>query len=214
MPLVLVVRHGHVAGNAEHRFIGQTDVPLDDLGRSQASALSERLGRLPITRIISSDLARAVDTVRPTAERLGLPIATDARLREIHNGEWSGLLPNEIAEAWPEMWASYVGGADVRRPGGETWEEVRRRAVEVIEEQENVEGTVVLCTHGGPTLNLARWATGIPAGGNVFRGTLAAVANTSLTAIELPGPRLVIFNDSGHLAEPALDVHYPFEPVT
>ncbi len=49
MTKLLVIRHGHAEGNAEHRFIGQTDVPLDDVGHSQAQALAERLHSVPST---------------------------------------------------------------------------------------------------------------------------------------------------------------------
>ena len=97
MTKLLVIRHGHAQGNAEHRFIGQTDVPLDDLGRLQARALAGRLQRPPIDRIVSSDLSRAIDTITPLAQALDLPIERDPRLREISNGEWSGLLPEEIS---------------------------------------------------------------------------------------------------------------------
>ncbi len=213
MPLILVVRHGHAAGNAEHRFIGQSDVPLDDSGRAQAQALADRLAGQPISRIVASDLSRAIDTVTPLAARLGLPVETDRRLREIDNGEWTGLLPTDIAGKWPQLWEDYVGGVDVARPGGETWKQVRARAVEAVSDLASEPGTVVVCTHGGPTLNLAHWALGIPAGANVFKGPLAAVMNTAITVIDPSGPRLVSFNDTGHLAGPP-DVRYPFETVT
>ena len=158
MGIALVVRHAHASGNAEHRFIGQQDVPLDDLGRAQTEALTQRLRALPVLRIVSSDLRRAIDTIAPTAARLGLTVKTDVRLREINNGEWTGRLPVEIAKDWPDLWTTYVAGADVPRPGGETWAAVRQRAVNAIEEYASDDGLIVLCTHGGPSLNLAAWA--------------------------------------------------------
>lgn len=212
MSLLLVVRHGHAAGNAEHRFIGQSDVPLDDLGVAQARALCQRLAIQPIRRIISSDLRRATDTVAALAESLGIPLEVDSRLREIDNGAWTGLLPEEIARGWPGLWDSYVNGEDVHRPGGETWHAVRARAVDAVTELVGEQGLVLLCTHGGPALNLARWAVGIPPGGNVFRGSLGTLMNTSITTIEPSVPRLVGFNDIGHLAGLA-EVRYPFEFV-
>lgn len=213
MAIALVVRHAHAEGNADHRFIGQRDVPLDDLGCRQAAALTERLSTLPITRIVSSDLQRAIDTVTGTATRLDIVVETDARLREISNGEWSGLLPNEIAAGWPDLWDAYVNGSDVRRPGGETWVDVRQRAVEAVEEHGRHEGLILICTHGGPALNLASWAAGFPPGGNVFRGRMAAVANTAITTIELPGPRLIGFNDVGHLDGFMPDSRRPFDRI-
>lgn len=213
MGIVLVVRHAHAEGNADHRFIGQSDVPLDALGRTQTATLTERLSTLPITHIVCSDLQRAIDTVEPTASRLDLVIERDVRLREINNGAWTGLLPGEIAAGWPDLWDSYINGADVRRPDGETWLEVRQRAIEAVEEHGAHEGLVLICTHGGPALNLAAWAAGLPVGGNIFGGRLAALANTAITTVELPGPRLVGFNDVGHLAGFVPDIRRPFERI-
>ena len=212
MALVLVVRHGHAAGNAEHRFIGQSDVPLDEKGHAQAQALCDRLAGHALSRIVSSDLRRAVDTVTPLAARLGLPIEVDPRLREINNGEWTGLLPEEIANRWPELWNDYITGADVERPGGETWGLVRERVVAAVTDIATANAVALICTHGGPALNLARWALGIPPGGNVFRGPLGAVMNAAITTIDTDGPRLLSFNDAGHLQE-LPELRYGYEGV-
>jgi broad specificity phosphatase PhoE len=218
MTKFLVIRHGHAEGNAEHRFIGQSDVPLDELGHAQARALTARLQASPIDRIVSSDLRRAIDTITPLAEAIGLPVQHDDRLREINNGEWSGLLPTEIAARWPELWNAYRSGEDVLRPGGEQWSAVRERAVTAAREHATSGEVVVLCTHGGPALNLALWATGFPAGGNIFMSKLGALGNTSITTIEVDGDsehrvRLAGFNDIGHLSSETPDLRRPFDPV-
>jgi probable phosphoglycerate mutase len=218
MTKLLVIRHGHAEGNAEHRFIGQTDVPLDDLGRRQAQALAARLQATPIDRIVSSDLSRAIDTIAPLAEAIGVSIERDPRLREISNGEWSGLLPDEISARWPELWAAYRSGEDVLRPGGEQWATVRDRVVAAARDHAASGGVIVLCTHGGAALNLALWAAGLPAGGNIFMGRLGALGNTSITTIEVMAEsgdeaRLVGFNDVGHLAGATPDLRRPFDPV-
>jgi broad specificity phosphatase PhoE len=199
MATLLVVRHGQAAGNLEHRFIGQSDVPLDDLGWAQAEALADRLSVMEISRIVASDLQRTVNTVAPLAARLGLEVETDPRLREIRNGEWTGLLPQEIANTWPDLWTSYVDGTDVLRPGGESWADVRTRVIEAAEELSRSEGSIVVCTHGGPALHLVMWAAGLDAIGNVFSGRFGRVENAAISTIAFPGPRLVGYNDTGHL---------------
>jgi broad specificity phosphatase PhoE len=60
-------------------------------------------------------------------------------------------------------------------------------------------GYTVVCTHGGPAIVLALWAAGVESTGNIFRKRLAAVDNASITSIGWPGPRLLGFNDTGHL---------------
>ncbi|HKY47554.1 MAG TPA: histidine phosphatase family protein [Acidimicrobiia bacterium] len=216
MTKLLVIRHGHAEGNAEHRFIGQTDVPLDEVGHLQAEALANRLRSTPIDRIVSSDLRRTIDTISPLANAIGVSIERDPRLREISNGEWSGLLPAEIAARWPDLWAAYRMGEDVLRPGGEQWATVRERVVASARHHAASGGVIVLCTHGGAALNLAMWAAGFPPGGNIFMGRLGALGNTSITTIEiLTGDevRLVGFNDVGHLAGATPDLRRPFDPV-
>ena len=211
MTVLVCVRHGEAEGNSHHRFIGQNDVHLTDRGRQQAVLLAARLGKLPISRIISSDLRRTLDTVEPAAEALSLPVEQDARLREIANGEWSGLLPDEIASGWPEMWIAYRSGADVLRPGGESWQQVRERVLSLVEELPNDDSLVLFSSHGGPSLCLAQWALGIETGRNIFRGPLAAVDNTGIVAIDLRGPRLLAFNDLGHLGDRLPSLPLPFD---
>ena len=199
-PTILLLRHAEAEGNAEHRFIGQQDVPLSVLGRRQAEVLTRRLQLLPITQIVSSDLQRCVDTVRGLADVSGLEIETDRRWREISNGEWGGLVGEEIAQRWPDAWQRYRGGEDVARPGGERWADVRKRVVAAFEDLAGglaEEDVVVVSTHGGPGALLAMWATGLS--GTAFGGPLGPLANASITTLSLPGPRLLGINDVGHL---------------
>jgi glucosyl-3-phosphoglycerate phosphatase len=208
---LVVVRHGDAEGNRDHRFIGHRDVLLTDSGRHQARAVADRLADQDITRVVSSDLTRCVETVRPLAERLDLDVETDGRLREIDNGEWTGLLPEEIARKWPSLWDDYVRGSDVLRPSGERWSDVAHRVVEAVNGMLAGESTVVIGTHSGPILTLALWAAGIDSTGNIFRSRLGGLHNASITVIG-PGPRLVSFNDVGHLGQ-LPDQRLPFSPV-
>lgn len=202
---LLIVRHGEAVGNREHRFIGQSDVPLTSAGADQVALLTERLTQVGITRVVASDLRRAADTVAPTADRLGLPVHLDKRLREIANGEWADLVAAEVADGWPDLWSRYRRGEDVHRPGGECWGDVQQRAVEAVEELIDGldDGDVVLIgTHAGPALGILRWAVGLPAIGNVWAGPFGQLHNTSISTISVPGPRLHTVNDTGHLGTP------------
>jgi probable phosphoglycerate mutase len=199
-PTVVLLRHAEAEGNPEHRFIGQHDVALSPLGRRQAEALAHRLRTMPVTRVISSDLRRCVDTVKGFATSVGLEIETDPRWREIANGQWGGLLGEQIAEKWPDAWKRYRGGEDVDRPDGERWADVRVRVVAAFEElagRLTNDDLVVVSTHGGPGAILALWAAGLS--GTAFGGPFGPLANASITTLALPGPRLLGINDVGHL---------------
>jgi probable phosphoglycerate mutase len=118
---VLLLRHGLTDYNAEGRFQGQTDVPLNETGLAQAAAAAERLAGRGITRVVSSDLQRAAVTARQVADRLDLPVTLDPRLQEINVGSWAGLTAAQIAQTDPDLWAPIGAGEDGRySPIGET----------------------------------------------------------------------------------------------
>ncbi len=212
----LLVRHGEALGNEEHRFIGQSDTPLSSEGRRQAEAIADRLASQPVTRIVTSDLRRAYDTMVPLAERLGLPLELEPRFREIANGEWTGLLPEEIAAGWPDLWERYRGGEDVPRPGGEQWADVAVRARTAFEElsRRAMGELVAVGGHAGVTLALISWASGMAGNRNFFRGPFGPLANGSISVIRLPGPRVVAINDVGHLTAGVAGGSLPFFDVS
>lgn len=202
MSRLLIVRHGEAEGNREHRFIGQSNVPLTEFGRAQVTLLTQRLSGLGISRVVSSDLRRAADTVIPTAEALGMEIRYDKRLREIANGEWANLTAVDVEARWPDLWNRYRDGEDVDRPGGESWADVQTRAVEAIEELVEMlddDETVLVGTHAGPAIGILRWAIGLPREGTLWGGPFGKLHNTSISTISVPGPRLQTLNDTGHL---------------
>lgn len=212
MGRLVLVRHGQAEGNTEHRFIGQTDVPLTEIGRSQADAVGLRLRGAEISRVVSSDLVRASDTAAAIAAVSGHSVDVERAIREIHNGEWAGLTPTDIETGWPDLWSRYRGGEDVLRPGGERWADVRTRSVAVFRRLLDLDGVTVVVSHGGPIIIGAHWASGQTVNGNVFRGPLGAVQNTSITVID-PGPKLTAFNDVGHL-DPFAGFEVPDAPVS
>ena len=122
MTRIIILRHGQSIANLLEQGSGQLDVPLTEKGRSQAESAAEYLvANEKIDRIYSSDLSRAVDTATPVAKRLGLPIVTDKRLREIYTGKFQGLSYTERDRLYPEEIAAIRRDyASARYPDGET----------------------------------------------------------------------------------------------
>ena len=148
---VVLWRHGRTTFNAEDRFQGQLDVPLDDVGRQQAAAAATALAALEPTSLVASDLSRAVDTAGALAALTGLSARLDPALREVHAGTWQGLLRQEIADADGEDFAAWRRGEDVRLGGGETRSEMAARAAGAVQRHaDDVAdgGTLVVASHG------------------------------------------------------------------
>lgn len=159
---MILARHGRTAWNAVGRWQGQADPMLDDTGREQAVGLAEALVDAGIRAIVSSDLARAAETARIVASRLGLPVSEDARLREIDVGSWSGLTRAEVAERFPDGFARWQAGEIGH--DGETRDELAARVgsalTDVAERHPGV--TVLVVTHGGAIRAARRLALGEP----------------------------------------------------
>lgn len=89
MPIYLI-RHGETALNAS-RVFQPADTPLSELGHAQARALGERLRRLPIDALITSDLTRTMQTAQGIVEgRAPLRLHTSALLQERNLGDLRG----------------------------------------------------------------------------------------------------------------------------
>ncbi len=150
---VFLARHGETAFNAEHRFQGQLDVPLNDAGRAQAAALAERVAaELPgLGALYASPLARARETAEAVGRRLGIAPRFDARFMELHVGEWQGRLYSDVRAADPDGFAAWLGaGWAFRAPGGESLTEQRDRVVAGLADVRaaGVLPALVVC-HGG-----------------------------------------------------------------
>lgn len=147
---LIVWRHGETAYNAEGRFQGQRDVPLNALGEVQAKAAAQVLAARRPAAIVASDLSRAAATAAALAELTGLTVTYDPDLREIDVGRWAGLLHSEMAAGWPEEVARLAAGEDLRRgETGETVAAVAERAARALRRAaELADGTVVVATHG------------------------------------------------------------------
>lgn len=151
-----VFRHGETDWNAQERFQGHLNIPLNDKGREQARALVPVLKQEGVEAVLSSDLSRAHETGWIIAQALGIPQHKHVGIREAHLGEAQGLTRHEIEARFGEelarRWRSWhVTDADVFYPGGETGTQIMERVFGTLEEF--VAGfeyeRIGIATHGG-----------------------------------------------------------------
>jgi len=187
---IIFWRHGRTAWNAERRFQGQTDIPLDDTGLAQAARAATVLARLQPHRLRSSDLSRARATADALAALTGLTVEEDVALRETYAGEWQGLTRTELEERFGADLQEWAAGSDIRPGGGETRSEVAQRMVTSIELSLGGMApgeTLVVATHGGA----ARAAIGALLGLPIEHwAALGVLANCAWSVLEE--------NTSGH----------------
>ena len=193
---LILWRHGQTAWNAQDRMQGQTDVPLDQVGLEQARIAAAMLVALNPAAIWSSDLARASQTAQALADRTGLPVQLDARLREIDGGSLSGLTRAEFLARHPDL--ELGAGPDAPRGGdGETERQLAVRVAAALRDaaESAPEGsTVVVATHGVSSRVGAGMLVGLPA--ECWRA-LSGVANCCWVALGRTRSRAAGFDRSG-----------------
>jgi broad specificity phosphatase PhoE len=157
---LLLVRHGETEWNKEGRFQGQRDIPLSELGRTQARALRARLevgehAHLfddARTAVVSSDLRRARETAEIAFGVPGRTLHVLRDLREFHYGVFEGLTRREVDERYPGALADWVRGDRSRAiEGGESRAGVEARAHAAVRGflAEVAHPCVVIVGHGG-----------------------------------------------------------------
>jgi probable phosphoglycerate mutase len=191
-PRAFLVRHGETEWSAEGRHTGRTDVPLLDRGREEAKRIGARLARERFVLVLTSPLSRA----RETCELAGFgPVAevTDDLL-EWDYGQYEGRRTPEIRKERPG-WTLWSGGV----PGGETAEDVARRADRVIDRVRSVNGDVALFAHGHVLrVTAARWLGQPPEAGRWY---MLSPTTLSVLGWERETPAIERWNEACHLEE-------------
>jgi len=162
--LLYLARHGETDWNAQGRWQGQTDVPLNSNGLAQALELASALREAGLRAIVSSDLARARETARVVADHLGLGVGhLDPGLRERSLGVFDGLTRGECETLHPRAWQDWL---DHRRPpvGAEADHDLAIRVTAAIgravEREAGHGDPILIVTHGGAIRASVTAATG------------------------------------------------------
>jgi broad specificity phosphatase PhoE len=149
MAELILVRHGETAWNVEKIYRGRTDVDLDEVGVKQAELLGKYLSNWELAAIYSSPLSRAIDTANTIAryQRIGVQIAEG--LIDFDYGEWQALPEQEVKRLYLSLHNEWHNNPHkVRMPGGESLENVRRRAIEVVNDViSKYKGSILLVSH-------------------------------------------------------------------
>lgn len=148
-----IFRHGETDWNLEKRFQGRTDIPLNATGKNQAIELREKLRILPLVKVYSSDLSRALETAKIAFKG---SISIHEELQEANLGEIERLKLSEIevkyGQDFMDRWFSDDPSTmDFQFPKGESKREHQFRLQAFLEGLFSIHknDSVGISTHGG-----------------------------------------------------------------
>ena len=195
-----LMRHGEPVGGRKYR--GQIDDPLSEKGWAQmqaavgASVFGEQV---PWTRIVSSPLVRCRAFAETLADRHGLPLTLDARLREVGFGEWEGKSAAEIEQDTPGTLERFKADPVNARPAGaEPLADFHARVAASLDDllARHTDQHVLLVGHAGVIRMAFAWALHIP----LEHAYRVEVATASFTRFRFDATRASLIFHGGSLA--------------
>ena len=185
-----LIRHGETDWNRDARYQGQTNIPLNENGRTQALrnglSLKVLLPDIAHADFISSPLDRAIDTMDIIRDAMGLATKdyrVDSELIELHYGHWEGHLASALPSCDPDGVAAKIKDPFGWRPrGGESYSDLTNRVSRWLQ---TLERNTVAVTHGGVS--------------RVARGAVLQLDTQLVPSLDVPQDRiLVLRNDQIH----------------
>jgi len=181
-----LVRHGETEWSRDRRHTGRTDIPLLDEGRRQAELIGAALHGRRFTLVLTSSLQRALQTCRLAGFGEEAQVRED--LREWDYGDDEGRTTAEIRVERPD-WSLWVDGA----PGGESPEDIGRRADRILQEVRVATGDAIAFAHAHVLRVIAaRWLGLPPSDGRLFA---LSTATLSVLSYEHHIPVLLRWNE-------------------
>ncbi|HEY2789056.1 MAG TPA: histidine phosphatase family protein [Gaiellales bacterium] len=147
-----LVRHGQTIMNAQVRFRGRLEVPLNEVGRAEAREAARSLVGSGLVAVYTSPLGRAREVAEAIAVKNGVgAVRAHPGFLNLDYGTWEGLTKEESAQVDPDAWDAYVG--DPERavcPEGEAVAEAADRVVAALRAiaQEHPGQSVAAVSHG------------------------------------------------------------------
>ncbi|WP_167578012.1 histidine phosphatase family protein [Ammoniphilus sp. YIM 78166] len=144
-----LIRHGETDWNRLEKLQGHTDIPLNQQGLRQAELIAQRLSKLPLKLVCSSDLKRAMQTAKQISSyHSHIPFLQFEQFRERNYGEWEGLSYEEIKQKFPFYEPGQKLGGHY---GIEKLEDMQDRALRKLEELSSLypSSHIAVISHGG-----------------------------------------------------------------
>jgi len=128
---LFLVRPGVTEWHRERKIVGHRDVGLSADGMAEVTAAAAALAHLPLSDIVTSPLARAVQTAEVIARKRGSAVNRDPRLADLKVGKWEGQTYDDVARL-PDYQKFLSDPLGQKLPGGEDLRQVRDRAAGAV----------------------------------------------------------------------------------
>lgn len=183
---ILLIRHGVTDFTAEGRLDGRggADPSLNADGREQAAGAGRATAYLldgRPARLVTSSLARAIETGAAVAEAVGLVPEVDPAWDEQDFGDWDGARVGDLVRDEPDALQSLREDPAYARPGGETHDQMAERVLAAFERCVAAGGTTVVVCHRKPIMTVLAHLLKMPHE-TIWR---LAAAPGSLSAVEV-----------------------------
>lgn len=196
---IIFVRHGKDDDNYRG---GWSELDLIDEGIEQAKQLMDYLNdNYKISKIVSSDLQRAMTTAKIISEKLELPVIPEKQLREMNNGDLAGMLNSEALKKYPGIYFSSLE-MDECYPNGESpfefYQRIKLWFNNFLNQINDEDSNVLVVTHGGVIniiyhlVNQLEWNN---------KNKPVKVANCSVHVLNLKSMKFEIENRTDYLVK-------------
>lgn len=150
--MIYLIRHANCQANVDLVWKGVSESPLTKLGYEQLKHLKHFFKSRDIDLILSSPLLRAQETAlaiqQSQVERLNRPkIELRNDLLEFNGGVWEGMSNDDLLKrADYGLFCSNI--EQCKAEGGESFEDIRKRAVYVASLIKNTKKNIAIVSHG------------------------------------------------------------------
>lgn len=195
MPVLLLIRHGENDYSKRGKLAGRLPgIHLNERGRLQAQELAKALQSMPIKAVYTSPLERAVETARPIAGLLGIPLRREAGLLEADVGRWQGHSVRRLAltRYWRVV---QLAPSRAAHPGGESFPQTQTRVVSALDKicAEWKPRDIVACVfHADPIKLAVAHYIGLPL--DRFQRLGCDTGSVTMLAVGTTGAQLIWLN--------------------
>lgn len=126
-------RHGETKLNSEEKLRGWVDIPLNDEGVREAHKMAGQMKNIPIDKIYSSDLDRAMETAEIIAKAHKMKVVYKSWFRPLNYGDLNGKLVSEIQDQLDKLTQTWKTDPSAEAPNGESFEEFQERNLDGLD---------------------------------------------------------------------------------